>query len=194
MNYYISDLHIGCTNSYENRTLEHDMLLKENWNKCVTNADDVYILGDIGKIGSKQDTEYLISFLATLKGRKHLICGNHDQIKDLRLKQLFVEICEYKELVDNFNGMSNHLVLSHYPILMWNGQHKGYIHLYGHVHNTKEEEIFQQSLTLLNQYFQDMTNQGKRDCPTVFAYNVGVMCPYMDYWPRTLKEILKGRI
>lgn len=31
MNYYISDLHFNCTNSYENRTLLHDNLIKENW-------------------------------------------------------------------------------------------------------------------------------------------------------------------
>lgn len=29
MNYYISDMHIGCTNKYENRTLEHDLILKK---------------------------------------------------------------------------------------------------------------------------------------------------------------------
>ena len=59
MNYYISDMHIGCTNKYENRTLEHDLILKENWNKRVTNSDDVYILGDIGRTGSNKDNEYL---------------------------------------------------------------------------------------------------------------------------------------
>ena len=46
MNFFIADTHIGCINKFENRTLEHDLLLKENWNKHVTNADDILeILG-----------------------------------------------------------------------------------------------------------------------------------------------------
>ena len=58
-NYYISDLHLNCTNKYEGRTLDHDKLIKENWNHVVTNADTVYILGDIGREGGNKDNEYL---------------------------------------------------------------------------------------------------------------------------------------
>lgn len=46
MNYFISDLHLNCQNKYERRTLEHDKILKENWNNTVTNGDTVYILGE----------------------------------------------------------------------------------------------------------------------------------------------------
>lgn len=191
MNYYISDTHFGWTNKYEGRTLEHDKLLKDNWNKTVTNGDTVYILGDIGKIGSNSDTEKLIEVIATLKGRKVLVVGNHDVLKDIRLKQLFVEICDYKEIVDNYNGLNHNLVLSHYPILMWNGQHKGAIHLYGHVHSTDEWEVYKHSLQYLNDYFKDKTLKGYTDCPEAKAYNVGAMLDYMDYCPRTLKEIIE---
>lgn len=190
MNYYISDIHFGCQNKYENRTLEHDKLVKENWNRIVTNADNVYILGDIGKIGNNQDTERLIEIIATLKGRKTLIVGNHDVLKDIRLKQLFVEICDYKEITDNFNGASHKLVLSHYPILMWNGQHKGWIHLYGHVHATDEWDVYKHSLKYLNDYFKDKTLKGYTDCPEAKAYNVGAALPYIGWTPRTLKEII----
>ena len=55
MNFYIGDLHLGCQNSFDGRTLEHDKILKENWNSKVTNADTVYILGDIGKEGNNKD-------------------------------------------------------------------------------------------------------------------------------------------
>lgn len=188
MNYYISDIHFGCQNKFEGRTLEHDQLVKENWNRVVTNADNVYILGDIGKIGNNQDTERLIEIMATLKGRKTLIVGNHDVLKDIRLKQLFVEICDYKEITDNFNGMSHKLVLSHYPILMWNGQHKGVIHLYGHVHMSDEWDVYKHSLEYLNNYFADKTLKGYTDCPEAKAYNVGAVL--LDWTPRTLKEII----
>mgnify|MGYP000850545444 FL=1 len=192
MNFFIADTHIGCINKFENRTLEHDLLLKENWNKHVTNADDIWILGDLGRMGNNKDNEYLLTILSTLKGRKHLILGNHDDIRDLRIRQLFVEICEYKEIVDNFGGNVHHIVLSHYPILMWNGQHKEYIHLYGHVHDTFEEKMYQNALKELNNMFAYQTQTGKTDCPTAYAWNVGVMKSYMGYTPRTLKEIISA--
>lgn len=190
MNYYISDLHFNCTNSYENRTLLYDNLIKENWNKVITNADDIYILGDIGRIGSNKDNEYLISLISTLKGKKHLIIGNHDKIKDLRLKQLFVEIVDYKEITDTSNGKSIKLVLSHYPILIWNGQHKNTILIYGHTHMSTEDKIFQNAIKELNEYFSYETENGRTDCPQCKAVNVGCMHDYMNYTPRTLNELL----
>lgn len=190
MNYYISDIHFGCQNSYDNRTLEHDRIVKENWNRVVTNADNVYILGDIGKIGNNQDTEKLIEIIATLKGKKTLITGNHDVIRDIRLRQLFVEICDYKEIIDSYNGMNHKLVLSHYPILFWNGQHKGWMHLYGHVHMSEEWKVYKESIKYVNEYFKNRTMKGYTDCPPVVAYNVGASLPYIDWTPRTLKEII----
>lgn len=188
MNYYISDTHFGCANKYENRTLEHDKLIKENWNKKVTNADTVYILGDIGKMGNNKDNEYLCSIISTLRGKKVLIKGNHDSLKDIRISQLFTEVCNYKEITDNFNGINHTLVLSHYPILFWNGQHKGYIHLYGHVHLSDEYKVYQNCLKEANDYFTDRELKGYTDCPQSRAYNVG--CMLYNYTPMTLKEIL----
>lgn len=190
MNYYISDPHIGWTNKYEGRTLEHDKIIKENWNNVIHNNDNVYILGDIGREGSNKDNEYLCEIISTLKGNKHLIQGNHCKLKDNRLRQLFVEVTSYKEIVDNYNGLNHNLVLSHYPIMMWNGQHKGWIHLYGHVHSTDEWNVYKHSLQYLNDYFKDKTLKGYTDCPEAKAYNVGAMIDYIDYCPRTLKEII----
>nr|DAV28268.1 MAG TPA: hypothetical protein [Caudoviricetes sp.] len=34
LNYYIADTHFGCTNKYEDRTLEHDKLIKEKLESC----------------------------------------------------------------------------------------------------------------------------------------------------------------
>lgn len=191
-NFYISDLHIGCQNKYEGRTLENDKTLESNWNNVVTNADTVYVLGDIGKVGNKTETEYIIKAIAPLKGKKILIAGNHDRISDYRLKQLFAEICDYKEICDNFDGRAYKLVLSHYPILMWNGQHKGTVLLYGHTHNTEEEYYFKKCVSGLNEFFKDKTLKGATDCPPAKAYNVGAMLPYINYCPRTLKEILEN--
>lgn len=192
MNYYISDLHFGCTNSYEGRTLEHDKLIIDNWNKTVTNADDVYVLGDIGRFGSSKNNEYICQCVSVLKGNKHLILGNHDSVKDIRIAQLFVEICDYKKIIDNFNGLNHKLILNHYPVLFWEGQHRGNILLHGHTHISEEQELFEKCLKEINEYFKDRTLKGYTDCPSARAYNVGAMLPYMNYTPRTLKEILGG--
>lgn len=189
MNYYISDLHFGCQNKYEGRTLEHDKIIKENWNKVVHNNDTVYILGDVGREGGNKDNEYLCEIISTLKGNKVLIQGNHEKLKDNRLRQLFVEITPYKEIFDNYNKLNHNLVLCHYPILMWNGQHKGWVHIYGHVHATNEWDVYKRSLEYLNDYFKDKTLKGYRDCPPAVAYNVGAAI--LDWTPRTLKEVIE---
>ena len=190
MNYYISDLHFGCQNKYENRTLEHDKIIKQNWNAKVTNGDTVYILGDIGREGGNKDNEYLCGIISTLKGKKVLVQGNHEKLNDIRIRQLFTEVCQYKEVSDNSNGKSRNLVLSHYPILMWKNQHKGWIHLYGHVHVSDEWDVYKQSLKYLNDYFKNKTLKGYIDCPPAEAYNV--FCGLYDYSPVTLDEILLG--
>ena len=192
MNYYISDLHFGCVNSYEGRTLEHDKLIINNWNKTVANNDTVFILGDIGRFGNAKQTEYLCQCISVLKGSKILILGNHDDIKDARIRQLFTEICDYKKIIDNFNGINNKVILSHYPQLFWDGQHRGNIHLYGHVHATDEYKIFNECLNRVNDYFKDKTMKGATDCPPAKAYNVGATMPWMNYTPRTIKEIMEA--
>lgn len=192
MNYYISDLHFGCTNKYEGRTLENDKLIFENWNQVVHQNDDVYLLGDIGRFGSNRNNEYLCQYLSVLKGRKHLILGNHDVVNDARINQLFVEIVPYKEIIDNYNGLNHKLVLSHYPIFVWNGCYKGWLHLYGHTHNNTDEKLYQESLKKLRELCREENIKGFTIKNPPYAYNVGAMIDYMNYCPRTLKEILEN--
>lgn len=196
MFYYTSDLHIGCKNSFENRTLEHDQLIVSNWNNIVHNNDTVYILGDIGKMGSNKDNSYVASIVSQLKGNKILCIGNHDYegLKDNRISQLFIEVVPYKEIIDNFNGISHHVVLNHYPIYSWNGAYKGWIHLYGHTHNNFDHILFQESLQQLRKKVNILNNDKEfKNNPKFkkepYAYNVG--CMLWNYTPVTLKQILE---
>ncbi len=159
--------------------------IKEKWNEKITNRDTVYILGDMAMRGTQEE---LIAFVSILKGRKILVKGNHDTIKDLRYKQLYDEICDYKEMRDTFHGDNMKLVLCHYPMLMWREQHHGSILLYGHVHNSIEESYFQKCLWEMN---NDVFFGDKAGDSILLAYNVGCMMPYMDYEPRTLVEIIE---
>ena len=196
MNYYIADMHLFCKSqtqegrlNFDNRPFQnteemHQHFLEE-WNKQITNGDTIYILGDMSLRGRNDE---LISLVAQLKGKKILIKGNHDDLSDYRYKQLFHEICDYKEITDCIGGTAYKLVLSHYPILMWNGQHKGTILLYGHTHTSAEDAYFQRCLAEMN--ISEEWQFRRPQEPAFQAYNVGCMMPYMNYRPRTLKEIL----
>lgn len=196
MNYYISDLHLLHRNvtragkNFDNRPFDNleemHSIIKEKWNAKVTNGDTIYILGDMAMRGTQEE---LIAFVSMLKGHKILVRGNHDVIRNLRYKQLYDEICDYKEIRDTLNGATVRLILCHYPILMWNGQHYGSILLYGHVHNSVEEHYFKKCLWEMNtEDFFDRRAGDKR----LRAYNVGCMMPYIDYEPRTIEEIVGG--
>jgi len=193
--YFISDLHFYCksqTNdgdvNYDNRPFAdldemHDVMLRR-WNAKVTNGDTVYILGDVSMRGRN---DALIALVAQLKGKKILVKGNHDDVTDYRYKQLFAEICDYKELCENIDGKGYKLCLMHYPILMWNGQHRGAILLYGHTHNSIEDTFFQKCVGELNHNKKLAIEDGK----PITAINVGCMKKWMDYEPRSLKELLE---
>lgn len=197
MNFYISDLHLLCKNqtkqglNHDNRPFETveemNQYFLQRWNTRVTNADKVYILGDIALKGR---SNALFALVAQLKGRKILVVGNHDDVSDYRYQQLFEQIVPSAEVEDAFGGKNYKLVLQHYPILMWKNQHRGTIHLYGHVHNGIEETFFQKCLAEMNRSEElSLRRQGGE---TIRAINVGSCMAWINYEPRTLKEILEG--
>lgn len=197
MNFYISDLHLLCKNQTK-QGLNHDgrpfetvdemsQYILQRWNTRVTNADRVYILGDIALRGR---SNALIALVAQLKGRKVLVSGNHDDTSDYRYQQLFEQILPYAEVEDAFGGKNYKLILQHYPILMWKNQHRGTMHLYGHVHNSIEEDFYQRCLAEMNQSEELSLRQYGGE--PIRAINVGACMPWINYEPRTLKEILEG--
>jgi len=197
LNFYISDLHVFCKSqtkqgaNYDNQPFETveemNNYILQRWNTRATNADKVYILGDIALRGRSNS---LIGFVAQLKGRKILVFGNHDDTSDYRYQQLFEQIVPYTEVEDAFDGKNYKLILQHYPILMWKNQHRGTIHLYGHIHNSIEEVFYQKCLAEMNQSEElSLRRQGGE---TIRAINVGACMPWINYEPRTLKEILEG--
>lgn len=186
-NYYISDLHLFHKNvtgegiNFDSRpfaTLEemHEEI-KKRWNDTVSNADHVYILGDL----AWKENEDAIQFVSTLRGNKHLILGNHDKVKNCRYRQLFVEITNYKEIKDTakWKGISCHNV-SFSDGILESPASLSAVQLYGHVHNSNEETIFQNFINKLN-------GEYNIEC---IARNVGCMHDYMNYCPQSLNKIL----
>ena len=169
MNYYIADTHFGhdnirrLSNRPFNTIEEMDKTIIDNWNRRVTDNDDVYILGDFS-----YKSEDPILYLRQLRGRKHLIVGNHDGklLKNPACKDYLVEIADMKMVNDN----GTQIVCCHYPLVEWNGYYRNVLHFYGHIHNNFDNET--------NQYISKVKN----------AYNVGI--DIIGFMPGTLKEII----
>lgn len=105
MIYYISDLHFGHQNviAMDGRPFETieemDATLIRLWNERVTDEDDVYIVGDFAYRNGNTASWYL----RQLKGRKHLIIGNHDRhtIQDPKAMECFASVEKMACVMDN---------------------------------------------------------------------------------------------
>lgn len=176
MIYYIADNHFGHKNviRFDNRpfadTVLMDEVLVHNWNARVTEDDTVYILGDC----FWKNEENSIKLIQRLKGHKHLIRGNHDRVHG-RLRFYYESIEHYAEINDN----DRLVILCHYPIPFYKNQHYGAVMLYGHVHNTREQDFIEK--------WKRELWESEIPCNMI---NVGCMMEYMKYTPRTLDEIL----
>ena len=184
--YFISDLHLGHKNAIDldNRPFDSieqmDETLIQNWNSVVKPEDHIWILGDLAwKSWNKSGF-----LLKQLKGKKHLIIGNHDKIQNTQ-QNYFATIDEAKEITVFIEDVKYKVVMSHYPIPWYNGhRHPNRIHLYGHVHLTQEFS-----------YVMDTRKRLMED-PKIQSYgkmfNIGAMMPYMDYMPQSLENIVKN--
>jgi calcineurin-like phosphoesterase family protein len=175
---YISDWHYWHINCiyFDNRPFktveEMNAELIRRWNAAVNPCDTVYVLGDMFWC----KTTDAIAVMKQLNGQKILIKGNHDRVRDAEFAKCFVKICDYLEVEDN----GDNIVLSHYPIPCFKNHFYGWLHFYGHVHTSFEENMMRHNRYLMEELYT-------KPCE---MYNVGAMMPYMDYTPRTKEEIL----
>ena len=146
MIFYTSDLHLGHANIIKlcNRPFsdvdEMNAALISNWNNRITNGDTVYICGDL-MFRSATGPEL---FLKSLKGKKHLIPGNHDSAWMKR-----VPLSQYFESVENlmiFSNGKHKITLCHYPMMSFNGKYL----IHGHIHNNKNDTYWPLLRTMEN--------------------------------------------
>lgn len=143
--------------------------IKNNWNNIVTEEDEVYLLGDV-MLGDYQKG---INIVSQLKGKIHIILGNHCTQNRIALYQTLPNVVEivYSTLI---KIGKQHYYLSHYPSFTANYDDKPYhnhiICLYGHTHQGSK-------------FF----TIGEEENP--FMYNVGVDAH--DCAPVSIEEISK---
>lgn len=110
--------------------LEMNEIMIERWNAKIRPNDRVFCIGDFS---FHKDINVTINTLSRLNGQITIIRGNHDyHFRDHPevFKHVVAEIVDYKEIrLDGFK-----IVLCHYPMIEWNGMHRGSMMLYGHVH------------------------------------------------------------
>lgn len=115
-----------CERPFEDAAGMNEALI-DHWNSVVPESGLVFVLGDIfyksGSLAQCRD------IMARLNGRKVLIAGNHDLFhRQEYLDMGFTEARDYLELLAGWRR----IVLSHYPLLEWNGFYRGAWHLHGH--------------------------------------------------------------
>jgi calcineurin-like phosphoesterase family protein len=130
--YFTSDQHFGhaAARGFYRRPFtsvaEMDQQMIDRWNAVVTDADEVWHLGDFAV---RQSRERVASLLLFLNGRKHLIAGNNDDA--------IVRDCTHWQSVQSYAEVAvdgRKLILCHYPFRTWRDMGRGSINLHGHSH------------------------------------------------------------
>ncbi|CAO4139549.1 metallophosphoesterase [Methylorubrum aminovorans] len=137
--YFTADTHFGHARLIREGVLrrpfasveEHDEALIRNWNAVVTSpSDDVWHLGDFALGASPERCEQIFR---RLRGRKHLVVGNHDAGRVTRLAWSS-KPSEIRRIAVPYGDGQVELVLCHFAFRSWNRIHRGARHLFGHTH------------------------------------------------------------
>lgn len=175
MIYYISDIHFRdqsifdkCRRPFKS-LLDMEEVIINNWNKRVMDDDVIYVLGDL----VNDNDASAIQIFNKLKGRKHLIVGNHDyQLLDVIKNSNLFESIKFIDLVIDKNRK---VCVCHYPLMDWMEFNRQGILVYGHIHNKTAKN-------------GDAYRQIKEFYKTLPAYNCGVdVC---NFEPKTLDELI----
>lgn len=140
MIYLTSDLHFNHNRGfiYEPRGFHSVEEMNEaiilRWNNIVKPEDDVYLLGDV-MLG---DYSAGVECVRQLKGRIHIVLGNHDSDNRIELYRSFPNVVEIAQAIKfKYNGY--HFFLTHYPCFCGSLHHeslkKTTCNLFGHTHS-----------------------------------------------------------
>ena len=162
MMWFTADLHLGDTNILHDMDRPFDSVEEMNRkvidavNECVAADDRLYILGDF---------TYRLPLADAVRLRERIECknvtlirGNHDgDWEDPDAPRIWDEVRDYLEVTPGY-AKGHRLVMSHYPMLSWNGKARGAIMLHGHIHSRG-----------------DRTNARNRDRERpIYRYDVGL--------------------
>ena len=140
MQFFTSDLHFSHKLMVEERGFtdadQMNTSIIQSINNVVRPDDDLFIIGDLSFTNFENTEKILLS----MQGRKHLILGNHDNLKFIKkLSHHFIWIKDrymLKVKDEDVNGGNQKLFLDHYPMLTWPEAHHRVWQVHGHCHNS----------------------------------------------------------
>lgn len=170
--FYIADTHLGHERllSMQPRPFdtiaEHDEAIVERWNSVVGPEDIVYHLGDFA-FALKRDADRVREIFNRLKGRKHLVIGNHDTDKRGNLHPALASLdwASRPEHALRTRDGGHDVFMSHYAARTWPCSGYGSFHFYGHSHGK-------------------LAGVGR-------SRDVGVDMPDVDFTPRSFAELTR---
>jgi calcineurin-like phosphoesterase family protein len=124
--WFTSDLHIGHVNlvekwrlgpGFDGTVATHTDVIRERWNARVAPGDVVWVIGDAA-MGHRAET---VPLFDTFNGTKHLIIGNHD---DMRKRELYEQHFTLHDgivpgrTVSPYTDFLSGVIFAHYP---WHG-------------------------------------------------------------------------
>lgn len=134
-----SDLHFGHDKEFVWKVRGYDSVEDMNekqvqkWNSIVAEEDDVYVVGDL-MLGETTNIEYL----KLLKGKLHIVLGNHDTSKRAQMYKELPNVVEIAEVGIKLKYQKHNFVLTHYPMVTGNFEKESLkqmtLNLYGHTH------------------------------------------------------------
>lgn len=134
-----SDLHMGHDREFVWKVRGYDSVKAMNlaqvqkWNETVEDDDDIYVLGDL-MLGDSNNIE----FIKQLKGKIHIVLGNHDTANREKMYRELPNVVEIAEVGIRLQYKKHHFILTHYPMLTGNLEKESLkqmtLNLYGHTH------------------------------------------------------------
>ena len=107
-----------------------DQIIIDKINAMVQPNDTFYIPGDFSFV--KKDFNLVRKYRERMNCKHiHFIRGNHDYFTDREYRTVFEFVGYYEEI--NFNKTK--FIISHWPMISWNGSYHGSIMLHGHCHS-----------------------------------------------------------
>lgn len=166
MIYYIGDTHFGdkrvmaLAGRPYSSTKEMDNDIMRKWNQRVRDNDIICILGDFAFDNASAQ------IVEKLHGKKMLFLGNHDEV--LMIETLHKFDCV--KTIDTIDDCGRSVCLCHYPLLSYNRSVYGGYHVFGHIHNNRNDKAYSLQAQLSN------------------SFNCGV--DVIGFTPRTLDELI----
>lgn len=115
---------------------EMDDAIIDGINSAVKSEDTLYCIGDYGWQASRYG-----HYRQRLNVRQlHIVRGNHDRPSLARHCSTYNDML-YRKFT--WPGLDHRVKvhMTHYPLLSWDGMHRGAIHLYGHGHGIYEDNL-----------------------------------------------------